>query len=108
MPGHTYPLSILPLCFSDLAARRSVARALRRPHRLYSLLIRHERRGLVVFDPSPCRDGQSHRRRPHVVGRLQDEDLIIVPEGQEVLSDGNPELLEGWPNGLEAVLRVID
>ena len=52
-------------------------------------------------------DGQGDSRHVHVVGRLQEQYYVVVPEGQEGFADGDPELLVGWSVRLETVLGVL-
>src|SRR5215204_1890815 len=73
-----------------------VTRSSRNPHRLYPLIPRHQRRGLVVGHRSSCCDGQGDSRHMHVVGRLAEQYYVVLSEGQEAFVDGDPELLVGW------------
>src|SRR5919112_6538298 len=84
-----------------------VTRFSRHPHRLYPLIPRQQRRGLVVGNRSSRCDGQGDRRHVHVVGRLYEQYCVVVPKGQEEFADGDPKLLVGWSDLFETVLGVL-
>src|SRR5215208_2304775 len=84
------------LTTEGLSTGGCVTRFTRNPHRLYPLFPRQQRRGLVVGKRSSRCDCHGDSRLPHVVGRLQEHNCVIVPKGQEGFVDGNPELLVGW------------
>src|SRR5919107_3947642 len=84
-----------------------VTRFSRKPHRLYPLIQRQQRRGLVVGNRSSSCDSHGDSRHMHVVGRLAEQYYVVVPEGQEGFADGDPELLVGWSDRLDTVVGVL-
>src|SRR5215218_5404377 len=90
-----------------LSTGRCVTRFSRQPHRLYPLIPRHQRRDLVVANRSSRCDGQDESLHVHVVGRLQEQYYVVLPKGQEGFADGDPKLLVGWSDRLDAVLGVL-